>query len=62
MMGMIATFCQFHQIITTRISLSVSINSTESDKRRDLFEAIEYPSKTMFEEVQFPPVTAVRAE
>lgn len=34
---------------------------TESDKYRDLSEAIEYPQKSMFEEVQFPPVQAVRA-
>lgn len=35
---------------------------TDSDKFRDLHEAIEYPARSMFEEVQFPPVTAVRAE
>lgn len=35
--------------------------STESDKYRDLSEAIEYPQKSMFEEVQFPPVQTVRA-
>lgn len=34
----------------------------ESDKYRDLSEAIEYPPKTMFEEVQFPPVATVRSE
>lgn len=34
---------------------------TESDKYRDLSEAIEYPQKSMFEEVQFPPVQTVRA-
>lgn len=43
--------------------LSLSFTCLESDKCRDLFEAIEYPQKTMFEDVhQFPPVTAVRAE
>lgn len=34
----------------------------ESDKCRDLSEAIEYPPKTMFEDVQFPPVATVRSE
>lgn len=34
----------------------------ESDKCRDLSEAIGYPPKTMFEDVQFPPVATVRSE
>lgn len=39
----------------------MNICFTESDKYRDLSEAIEYPQKSMFEEVQFPPVQTVRA-
>lgn len=43
------------------ISNNICIPS-DSDKFRDLHEAIEYPPRSMFEEVQFPPVTVVRAE
>lgn len=42
--------------------LCFEIHNLESDKCRDLSEAIEFPTKTMFEEVQFPPVTTVHAE
>lgn len=40
----------------------VSYIFLESDKCRDLSEAIEYPQKTLFEDVQFPPVASVHAE
>lgn len=33
---------------------------SESDKCRDLSEAVDYPPKSIFDEVQFPPVATVR--
>lgn len=61
MSGKYSTFisseqCQIILVYFVRFSI------TESDKCRDLSEAIEYPQKTMFEDVQFPPVTSVHAE
>lgn len=48
-----------------RDKLTVNITSTDSDKYRELHDAVEFPQRSIFDDVQFPPITnaalAVRA-